>query len=113
IVASHSEELNAATEQSAIAANEISKAIEGIASGASDQAKDTEQGFLAATILGDTVAQNVNHMDKLNSSTIRVNQLKDEGSELIRDLIEKTKINIRSSKEIEDAIINTNESVEK
>lgn len=113
IVASHSEELNAATEQSAIAANEISKAIEGIASGASDQAKDTEQGFLAATILGDTVAQNVNHMDKLNSSTIKVNQLKDEGSELIRDLIEKTKINIRSSKEIEDAIINTNESVEK
>lgn len=112
-VATHSEELTATTEQSAAAADEISKVIEGIASGASDQAENTEVGFFAATKLGDMVVQNTNYMEELNNSTIEVNQLKNEGSELIRDLIEKTKINIRSAEEIEKAINDTNQSVEK
>ena len=112
-VATHSEELTATTEQSAIAADEMAKVIEGIASGASDQAEDTEVGFFAATKLGDMVVQNTNYMEELNNSTIEVNQLKNEGSELIRDLIEKTEINIRSAEEIEKAINDTNESVEK
>lgn len=112
-VATHSEELTATTEQSAAAADEISKVIEGIASGASDQAENTEVGFFAATKLGDMVVQNTNYMEELNNSTIEVNQLKNEGSELIRDLIEKTEINIRSAEEIEKAINDTNQSVEK
>jgi len=112
-VASHSEELTATTEQSASAASEIAKAIEGIANGANEQAKSTEQGFLAATHLGNAIVNNSNHMNELNNATVKVNQLKDEGNELIKDLIEKTEINIRSSKEIEGAINNTNESVKK
>jgi len=112
-VAAHSEELTATTEQSAEAADEISKAIEGIANGANEQAKSTEQGFVAATNLGEKMLQNTNYLDQLNNSTSKVNQLKNEGTELIKDLIEKTEINISSSKEIEEAINNTNESVKK
>ncbi|GFN36701.1 methyl-accepting chemotaxis protein [Tepidimicrobium xylanilyticum] len=112
-VAAHSQELTATTEQSAMAADEISKVIEGIASGASDQADNTEVGFSAATKLGDMVVQNTNYMEKLSKSTIEVNQLKDEGFKLIKDLIEKTKINIRSAEEVERAINDTNQSVEK
>jgi len=113
IVAAHSEELTATTEQSTTTANEIAKAIEGIANGASDQAKDTEKGFLSATKLGDTVVQNENYIERLDNSTEKVNQLKNEGAELIKDLVEKTEINIRSTREIEEAINNTNKSVER
>ncbi|NLY77390.1 MAG: methyl-accepting chemotaxis protein [Tissierellia bacterium] len=112
-VAAHSEELTATTEQTATAANEIAKAIEGIANGASEQAQDTEQGFHAATKLGEAVVENLNHIEQLNNSTVKVNQLKEEGSELIRDLVEKTEINIKSTGEIEEAINNTNQSVAK
>ncbi len=112
-VAAHSEELTATTEQSASAASEIAKAIEGIANGANEQAKSTEQGFLAATQLGNAIVNNSNHMNELNNATAKVNQLKDEGNELIKDLIEKTDINIRSTEEIAQAINNTNESVKK
>lgn len=112
-VAAHSQELTATTEQSAMAADEISKVIEGIASGASDQADNTEVGFSAATKLGDMVVQNTNYMEKLSKSTVEVNQLKDEGFKLIKDLIEKTKINIRSAEEVERAISDTYQSVEK
>jgi len=112
-VAAHSEELTATTEQTATAANEIAKAIEDIANGASEQAQDTEQGFHAATKLGEAVVENLNHIEQLNNSTVKVNQLKEEGSELIRDLVEKTEINIKSTGEIEEAINNTNQSVAK
>jgi len=113
IVAAHSEELTATTEQTTTSANEIAKAIEGIANSAGEQAKDTEKGFLSATKLGDTVVQNENYIERLDNSTEKVNQLKNEGAELIKDLVEKTEINIRSTREIEEAINNTNKSVER
>src|SRR5699024_976394 len=68
IVASHSEELTATSQESARAADEISKAIEGIASGASEQARDTEQGFNTISDLGTIIEQDTKHIKDLNHS---------------------------------------------
>lgn len=108
-VAAHSEELTAITQQSAQASNEISAAIEGIASGASEQAKDIEQGSQSAIDLGDTVIKNTDYMEGLHNSTEEVNQLKDEGAELIEDLVEKNNISNKSSQQIKEVIEDTNE----
>lgn len=108
-----SEELTAISHQSAIAADEVARAIEEIAIGASDQAKDTEQGVLSISELGDIVIENEDYIKELNTSAEKVNILKNEGLEILKDLIEKTDINGKSSKEVQRVIINTNESAGK
>lgn len=113
MLASYSEELTATTHESVKVADEIAIAIQGIASSASEQALDTEQGFASVTQLGDIVVENSNHLDSLKSSTQKVEQLKNEGSELIKDLVEKTDISIKSSAEVQEVINNTNQSAEK
>ena len=100
LVAAHSEELTATTYESTKVADEISKAIENIAAGASEQAKDTEQGFDATIELGDAVVNNTNRMEALNQLVEKVNTLKDEGLELVKDLVAKAEISNKSSKEI-------------
>ncbi|NLY45740.1 MAG: methyl-accepting chemotaxis protein [Tissierella sp.] len=113
IVAAHSEELTATTQQSTLAAEEVSRSIEGIAHGASEQARETEQGFESVVELGDAVVKNINYIQQLNKSTEKVNQLKNEGVDLIEDLVEKTNISNQSAKEIKEVINNTNQSANK
>jgi methyl-accepting chemotaxis protein len=109
-VAAHSEELTATTEESVRAADEVSKAIEDIAHGASEQAMDTEQGFMTVEELGNVVVNNTNYIKNLNNSTSNVNKLKNEGLELIKDLLDKTDINIKSSMEVKEVIKETSKS---
>lgn len=112
-VAAHSEELTATAEQSAIAANEVAQTIEGIATGASEQAKKTEEGFGTAAELGNAVLNNTNHIKDLNNSIERVSRLKDEGTELIRKLVDETDMNNKISKQVKEVINNTSQSAEK
>lgn len=113
IVAAHAEELTATTHEYQKIADEVAKAIQEIASGSSEQAIETEQGFNTVEELGEVVLNNTKYIQSLNDSTIKVNGLKDEGLELIRDLVEKTNININSSKEVQEVIKDTNSSTEK
>lgn len=108
-----SEELTATTEQSATAAEEVARAIEEIASGATEQAKDTETGVLSINKLGDIVSQNEFELQDLNSAVEKVNALKNEGLTILTDLIEITKSSNKSSIEVRQTIINTNESADK
>lgn len=112
-VAAHSEELTATTEQATIAANEVAQAIEGIAVGASEQAKETEEGFVSANELGNAVIKNTTYIKDLNNSVERVTQLKDEGTELIRKLVDETDMNTKISKQVKEVINNTSHSAEK
>jgi len=109
-LAASSEELTATSEQSALAADEVAKVIEDIAHGASDQAKETEQGVLAISVLGDLVVENTKNIEGLNRTTGKVIELKDEGLHILEELVEKTTINRESSKEVQRIIIDTNES---
>ncbi len=110
---STSEKLKSASQQSAIASEEITNTVQEIAKGANDQAYDTEQGAANINILGDLVEKNQKFIEELNMSTQEVNTLKNKGIETIKELVISTKINQSSVKEINEIIINTNESAEK
>lgn len=112
-LAASSEELSAISEQSAVSANEIAKVIEDIAGGASEQASDTEKGSISIFELEKLVTKNQDYIDNLNSAVVKVNDLKDEGLDIIKELTEKTSISNKFSKEVEEVILNTNESAEK
>ena len=110
MLAAHSEEMKATTYEYVKTAEEVGKAIEDIAIGSSQQATDTERGFDNAKYLGDAVVDNSNYMKSLNDSTFQVNLLKNEGLELIEELVTKTNINSESTKEVQTVIKDTSTS---
>lgn len=112
-VASSSEELTATTQQSTSSAEDVSTAIEEIAKGASDQAKDTEQGAASVNALGQLIEEDQKFIADLNTSANEVNVLKDEGVYILEELVEKTNQNNKAAKDIQNIIVNTNESVGK
>lgn len=112
-LASSSQELNISSEQSSLAANEVAGVIEEIAKGASEQAMDTEKGSKQMEELGELVENNENYLNKLNTSTKKVDDLKNEGSTSLKELLEATESSISSTADIQDIIVNTNESAQK
>ena len=112
-VASSSEELTATSQQSATAADEVARTIEEIARGAGDQARNTEEGAVHINELGQLIEKDQKYIEELNSTANKVSTLKDEGLEGLKELVEKTNANNKASKEIQDIIINTNESATK
>lgn len=112
-VAYSSEELNATSNQSSIAVGEVAKTIEEIAHGASEQAKNTEDGSIHISELGKLIEKDQKYVMRLNTAAYEVNKLKDEGLEVLIDLVEKTDTNNKASKNVHDIIINTNDSAEK
>ncbi|WP_414839126.1 methyl-accepting chemotaxis protein [Carnobacterium sp. TMP28] len=112
-LAAHAQELTATTQQSAAVADEVSRAIEDIAKGTNEQAEDTQQGFDTVKDLGDVIEKNTVYIEKLNHSTVKVNHLKEEGLELVEDLLKKTTTSIELSKEVQLVIENANTSATK
>ena len=90
VVAAHSEELTAKTHQSELAADELATVIEEIAHTSTLQAEDVENGSNAMGELNRAMETNNLNIERLNHSTREVNTLKDEGLELIHDLVDKT-----------------------
>ena len=90
VVAAHSEELTATTHQSELAADEMATVIEEIAHTLTLQAEDVENGSNAMGELNREMELNKLNIERLNHSTREVNTLKDEGLELIGDLVDKT-----------------------
>lgn len=112
-VASSSEELTAASQQSSIAAGEAARAIEEIATGASGQAMETDKGSRNTDEMGSQIEYNQQGLKAINEATSKINLLKEEGLDVIKDLVEKTNTSFRASKEIFDNISYTNESAKK
>ncbi len=109
-VASSSEQMNATTNHSTKAADEIARTIVEVAHGATDQAKETEMGVMSISRLGELIEDDQALITELNNLTKNVELLKNEGFEIIEELIEKTKANSVSTGEIRTVIVNTNES---
>lgn len=108
-----SEELTATSQQSAVAIDEIARVVENIAGGANDQARDTENGALRVEELGRLVVENQRELENINNNADQINILKNEGLEILADLVEKTQISSGSIENIYNIILNTNESANK
>lgn len=110
VVAAHSEELTATTHQSELAADELATVIEEIAHASTLQAEDVENGSNAMGELNREMETNNLNIERLNHSIGEVNILKDEGLELIGDLVDKTEEVRDSIQKIGVVIDDTNAS---
>lgn len=109
-VASSSEELTATSQQSSISAEEVAKTIEEIAKGATDQAKNTEEGALDVEKLGRQIANNQKNLEHLNGLSEEIIKLKDDGLEIVKELVDKTKASDEAAIAINDVIQNVSKS---
>lgn len=112
-VASASEELTATSQQSATSSEEVSMTIEEIAKGATDQARNTEEGSMKALALGDSIEKDQDHLRELNTTTDKVIEVINNGLKEIEHLSNKTDESNKASKEIYEVILKTNESSNK
>lgn len=112
-IASFSQDLSLTINQSAIATDQVAEVVGEIAKGAAEQAEETEKEASDIAHLGSLVEQEQQLIHELKDSMEVVNSLKNEGLEIMKDLVKKTISNNESSKEIKEVIINTNNSAEK
>lgn len=99
-VSDTAKELTITSKQSAEVSEEIACTVETIASGAFDQAKNTESGSLQAALLGDLIEINHQHMMSLNSTSEQMNFLVKEGIIEIDQLVIMTEENDIATKDI-------------
>ena len=112
-VASAAEELSATSLEASTSADDVAKTIEEIAQGANSQARDTEDGVVMINVLGDLIEKNKQYLEEMNSSTNYVNQLKEDRIAIVKELVEKTDINVNGAKRISEIIEETNKSASK
>lgn len=103
-------ELHADLEQVRITSVNISKAVESIAQGAVDQAKNTEDGAQEVSKLGETIEQNKTYLSRLNASSEKVNNHVQEGLVSIDNLTNTNEENMKAIHEVNSIITKTNES---
>ncbi|MSU00224.1 methyl-accepting chemotaxis protein [Tissierella pigra] len=108
-----SRELSLSSEQSSASIGEIARAIEDIAEGASKQAMDIENGVAHIDDLGRLVEKNQEFLKELNDSTLEIEKIKDEGLEILMELVRNTETSNKATTDIQNVIYDTNESAEK
>ena len=110
-VAAYSEELTATSHQSALASEEVARAIEGIAAGAGEQATDTEGGAMSIEGLGEQIENTMTAVKDLDGTLDQVNSLKDEGLDVVANLIDKNRENDEAAGLVHEVILSVNHSV--
>lgn len=108
-----SKELTATSKQSALAAEEVTKTVEEIARGASKQALSTEEGSSKAILLGESIDQNKIYIEKLKVQGEIITVAVEDGLREIERLTKAADDSIAAIKQINDVILQTNESSNK
>lgn len=109
-MAASSEELTAVTDQVYQASNEISRSVEEIAEGASDQAKETEAGVEQASELGEFIDGEAQRLEGLGVSSAQIHRKVSEGLQAVSLLKEKADETQTAVTAIAEGIGLTNES---
>lgn len=112
-VATASMELSTTSQQLAITSEEVALTIGEVANGAADQARDVENGFDKATILGETIENDQEYIKELNITTNKVTTAVAEGINVIEELSKITEDNNLASKEVHEVILLTHNSSNK
>lgn len=111
--ASSSQQLNAAIQQYSAVEQEVAKTVEEMARGANVQAEDAEKGFAKVSEMGQLIEQMQKIIVELNDSAHEVEYMKDEGFEILEELVNKTINSSKGTEQIYEVIVSTNESVAK
>ena len=112
-VSTASSELTTTSQQLAISAEEVALTVGEVANGANEQAKDIENGFEKATVLGDTIEKDQQYIKALNKATKKVTDAVTEGLEVIEELSQITEDNNTASIEVHEVILQTHQSSNK
>ncbi|MBS3969307.1 MAG: methyl-accepting chemotaxis protein [Clostridia bacterium] len=101
------------SKETALSIEEVAKTMEGLAAAASEQARHTEKGSGDIERLGEYIEKNQMHLLELNKSASLVEQMENEGSESIKDLLEKTRERDEYTHKVYEGILKTNGSAGK
>lgn len=112
-IADMTEELSVKSQMAATASEEVAKAVEEIAKGAIEQAKDIESTANNIEELGNLIEQDVQYIQELNGAAVTIEKQKEDGNEILRNLVEKTERSNEATYEIYQMIVSSNESAEK
>ena len=109
-VSEAAESLSASTQQSAIAADEITKTVDQIAKSASDQAHSVLEGFSKAALLDRSIEKSYENLNNVNLASHKVKNIVEEGLQEIDSLLRVTEETNQISKEVSEGILRTFES---
>ncbi len=93
--------------------DELANAINEIAKGAGEQASDTEKGAVKVVEIGEIIENSQRMIKQLDTAIRSVTDLKDEGMNIVNELINKSGESTAASKKIMDAFASTSASVSK
>lgn len=113
LIAKASADLTENSQLTSDAANEISKAIEEIAKGATDQARETEAGAREIDYMASSVSTALENVKRLNQATGQVDTLKQEGMEILKGLVAQTKRSDEAIRSVSEVIHETDQSAGK
>lgn len=108
-----SDELSTVTQQSAMSAEEVARAIDEIAKSSTHQAQNTSEGAGKLEELGNLIVEDEKNIEMLTEVTNKINVLIKEGLDAIDKLSIKTKESTNGTNSVYNSILKTNESSEK
>ncbi len=109
-VANASNQLSTASAESSLALEEVVKAVDDIAHGASDQAIYTEKGATKAGQINTLLTTNDRNIAELNTSTLDIDKRKEDGFELLNGVVKMTEQNEAAINHIFDIVNATHEN---
>ncbi len=112
-VSANTEAMIVTAKQSSAAANEVSSAINDIASGAANQATDTEKGTEQVEILGQIVEKDQAELKALNKLIAEIANYKKEAEIVTKELITSNKVNSETVTKVAKKIQESTESSKK
>ena len=112
-IENNSESLKLNIQKSSNSSEEISKVVEEIARGASDQARDTEDSAVKVNEMGQALENDFALMKNLREVGTQIEKKKDEGFKILDELIEKTEKSSKDSEQINIIVTQTNEYAQK
>ena len=107
------EELTATAQSTSDSAHEVSAAVNNIASGATSQAQDTNDAAQSVEKSSKLINDMLVILKELSNSTDTIDQRKNEGNEILAELIDITRENSNISAKVSNMIDETNKSTEK
>lgn len=112
-VAATAEELTATSQSTSDSSQEVASAVGNIAEGATSQAQDTQSAAQSVELSNSLLSEMLEILKDLSESTNIIYAKKEEGNEVLKELIDISEDNKNIQSKVSDVILDTNKSTEK